>query len=53
MSVTAIEELTSECSSILIDAAKDTGLIKQIQTNIFKETNSVTMNIFLFFLFSF
>ena len=32
VSVKAIEELTSECLSILIDSAKDTGLIKQIKT---------------------
>ena len=41
VSVKAIEELTSECSSILIGAAKDTGLIKQIQTKSSKVKTSI------------
>ena len=41
MSVKAIEELTSECSSILIGTAKDTGFIKQIQTKSTKVQTSI------------
>ena len=41
MSTKAIEELTSECSSILIDAANDTGFIKQIQRKSSKVKTSI------------
>ena len=41
VSVKAIEELTSECSSILIGAAKDTGFIKQIKTKSTKVKTSL------------
>ena len=41
VSTSAIEELTSECSSILIDAANDTGFIKQIQRKSSKVKTSI------------
>ena len=41
MSVNAIEELTSECSSILNGAAKDIRFIKQIQTKSTKVKTSI------------